>query len=134
MKKISLNKKFFFDLIRSTIIAVIVSLVIVMIFALIVNLVDVNDKIITPVNVAIKLISIIVGCVIGIREKSKGALKGAIIGILYTLVSILVFGIISHSVKLNAMSLIDMALGIVGGAISGIIAVNVGRKRINTEA
>lgn len=130
MKKLSLNKYFFFDILRATAIAVIVSLVTVLVFSLIVNLTNVNEKIILPINEAIKVISILTGCFIGFRQPKQGALKGAVGGLLYTFLSILIFGIISHSVKFNALSLVDVALGIVAGAISGIIVVNVKRKSV----
>ena len=130
MKKLSVNKHFFFDLIRSTIVAVIISLVLVLVFALIVNLVDVNENIILPVNEAIKVVSLLIGCFIGFRDMRSGVFKGAITGLLYTLLSILVFGIISHSVKFNLLSLVDVALGIIAGAISGILVVNLKKKSI----
>lgn len=130
MKKLSLNKHFFFDLIRSTIVAVIISLVLVLIFALIVNLANVNENIILPVNEAIKVVSLLIGCFIGFKDMRSGVFKGAITGLLYTLLSILVFGIISHSVKFNLLSLVDVALGIIAGAISGILVVNLKKKSI----
>ncbi len=130
MKKISVNKFFFFDILRTTVIAVIVSLVMVLVFSLIVNLTNVNEKIILPINEAIKVVSILAGCFIGFKELKLGAFKGAISGLLYTFLSILIFGIISHGVKFNALSLIDVALGIVAGAISGIIVVNLKRKSV----
>ncbi|MBR1746604.1 MAG: TIGR04086 family membrane protein [Clostridia bacterium] len=131
MKKLSFNKNFLFDLIRSAIIAVLISLALVLVFALIVNLTEVPDVLIAPVNQVIKILSVLVGCLIGIKEKRRGAFKGAIVGLSYTLLSILIFGLISNSVRFNAMSLIDVALGIVIGAISGVIAVNVGKKSLS---
>jgi len=128
MKKISFNKQFLFDLLRGTVIAVLASLALVLIFALVVNLTDVPEVVIAPVNQAIKIISVLLGCLIGIKEKKQGVFKGALIGLTYTFLSILIFGLISNTIKFNAMSLIDVALGIVIGAISGVIAVNV-RKR-----
>jgi len=130
MKKLSFNKNFLFDIIRSTIIAVIISLVLVLVFALIVNLANVSEKIILPINEGIKIVSIIVGCFIGFKDMKSGAFKGAITGLLYTFLSILIFGIISHSVKFNMLSLVDLALGIVAGAISGILVVNLKKKSV----
>ena len=133
MKKISVNKTFIFDLVRSTIIAVIISLLCVLVFALIVNLADVGEKVITPINTIIKIVSVFVGCIVGFKDKSKGAIKGALSGLLYTLLAILIFGIISHSVKISALNLLDIGIGIIAGTISGLIAVNIGRKK-RTEA
>lgn len=128
MKKISFNKSFFFDILRSTIIAVIISLVLVLAFALIVNLADVSENVILPINEGIKVISILIGCFIGFKDMRSGIFKGALTGLCYTLLSILIFGIISHSVKFNMLSLVDVALGIVAGVISGILVVNLKKK------
>ena len=115
MKKISFNKQFLFDLLRGTIIAVLSSLALVLIFALVVNLTDVPDAVIAPVNQAIKIIGILLGALIGIKEKKQGVFKGALIGMTYTFLSILIFGLIGNEIRFNAMSLIDVALGIVIG-------------------
>lgn len=129
MNKISVNKTSIFDIIRTTVVSVIISLVLVLAFALLVNLVNIGDNVITPVNHVIKILSILIGCFIGFKDIRQGAFKGAISGLFYTLLSILVFGIISHSVKFNVMSLIDITLGIVSGTVSGILAVNLKKRK-----
>lgn len=129
MKKTSFNKNTLFDIVRSTIIAVLISLILVLIFSLLVNLLNIKEAIIMPINQVIKTLSILFGCFIGIKEGRNGALKGGMAGLLYTLLSIVIFGLISHAVKFNMLNLIDIALGIVTGAISGILAVNL-KKRV----
>jgi putative membrane protein (TIGR04086 family) len=124
MKKIRIDKQDIFDLLRGTVIAVIVSLIMVLIFALIVNLASIGDNVIMPVNQAIKIISIFVGCFIGIKNRHKGVIKGAIIGLLYTFLSIFIFGIISQNVNMELIDFIDVAFGIVAGIVSGILSVN----------
>lgn len=130
MKNSNINKHFFLDIIRTTIIAVIISLVLVLVFALIVNLVEVGEKVILPVNQAIKVISILASCFVGFKENKQGAFKGALSGLCYTLLSVLVFGLISKEISFNLMKLIDVALGIVAGAISGILSVNIRKKKV----
>ena len=130
MKNSNINKHFFLDIIRTTIIAVIISLVLVLVFALIVNLVEVGEKVILPVNQAIKVISILASCFVGFKENKQGAFKGALSGLCYTLLSVLVFGLISKEISFNLMKLIDVALGIVAGAISGILSVNIRKKNV----
>lgn len=130
MKNSNINKHFFLDIIRTTIIAVIISLVLVLVFALIVNLVEVGEKVILPVNQAIKVISILASCFVGFKENKQGAFKGALSGLCYTLLSVLVFGLISKEISFNLMKLIDIALGIVAGAISGILSVNIRKKSV----
>ncbi len=130
MKNSNINRHFFLDIIRTTIIAVIISLVLVLVFALIVNLVEVGEKVILPVNQAIKVISILASCFVGFKENKQGAFKGALSGLCYTLLSVLVFGLISKEISFNLMKLIDVALGIVAGAISGILSVNIRKKSV----
>ena len=130
MKNSNINKHFFLDIVRTTIIAVIISLVLVLVFALIVNLVEVGEKVILPVNQAIKVISILASCFVGFKENKQGAFKGALSGLCYTLLSVLVFGLISKEISFNLMKLIDVALGIVAGAISGILSVNIRKKSV----
>lgn len=130
MKNPNVNKHFFLDIIRTTIIAVIISLVLVLVFALIVNLVDVGESVIMPVNQVIKLLSVLAACFVGFKDNKQGAFKGALSGLCYTLLSILVFGLISKEISFNLMKLVDVALGIVAGAISGILAVNLRKKSV----
>lgn len=124
MKKIAIDKKSLFDVVRSTLYAVIISLVTVLVFSLIINFVSMNDSVIMGINQAIKVFSILIACFMGIKDKRQGALKGALSGLLYTLLAIFIFGIISRSITFSSLNLIDIALGIVAGAVSGIIAVN----------
>lgn len=124
MKKNIVEKQDIFDLLRGTIVAVIVSLILVLIFALIVNLVDVGEKIIIPINQAIKIISIFIGCFIGIKNRHQGVIKGALIGLFYTFLSIFVFGIISKEINFKLINLVDVGFGIVSGIVSGILSVN----------
>lgn len=125
MKKIAIDKKSLFDVVRSTLIAVIISLVMVLVFSLIINFVKINANLIMGINQAIKVFSILIACFIGIKDKRQGILKGALCGLLYTLLAIFVFGIISRSITFSSLNLIDIALGIVVGGVSGVIAVNV---------
>ena len=125
MKKLSIKKENIFDIIRGTIFAILLSLTLVLILALVVNFVDMGDKIIMPINQAIKIVSIFLGIMFGIKHAESGALKGGIIGVLYTFLSIFIFGIISKNIDFSWNNLIDVGLGIIAGIISGIICVNI---------
>lgn len=124
MKKIAINKNSLFDVLRTTLVAVIISLVMVLVFSLIINFVSINNNIIMAINQAIKVFSILIACFIGIKDKRQGVLKGALSGLLFTLLAILVFSIVSRSITFSSLNLIDIALGIVAGGISGVLAVN----------
>lgn len=127
-KSMSVNRNTVFDIIRSTLIAVIFSLIAVLILALVVKLTDISESVIMPIIQVIKIGSILGGCMLGIKEKSKGAIKGSINGLLYTAISVFIFLILNKKLDGNSFGVFDFIAGIVAGAISGIIAVNFRKK------
>jgi len=129
IKSFPINKHCVFDVIRVTLTATILALLSVLIFSLIINFVGMGAGAITGINQGIKLVSLLLACFMGIKESKNGILKGALSGLFFTLLSTLIFGIISKSVTFKAMNLIDISLGIVAGAISGILAVNFKKKK-----
>lgn len=128
MKKISINKDGVVDVAKGTLFALIITMVLVLLFALIVNLAGVGDKTVAIVNQVIKAVSILAGAFLGVKQFSKGALKGAAIGFFYTLFSFLIFSWIDGAFKFSMMTVVDVLLGTVLGVISGIIVVNVRKK------
>ncbi len=128
LKAIKLDKQNVIDIVRATLIAVIISLISVLVFGIVIKLTNVPDKIILPINQVIKVISVLLGCVLGFRQKEKGALKGIIVGVLYTALSVLIFWIICGSPK-GSFGAPDAVTGIITGAVCGIIAVNVGKRK-----
>ena len=128
MKRIAIKKDNVLDIAKGTLFSLIISMVLVLLFALIVNLAGVGDKTVAIVNQFIKAISILVGCFLGVKTKVGGALKGALIGLFYTLFSFLIFSWIDGAFDMSWMTLIDVLLGTVIGLISGIIVVNIRKK------
>ena len=127
LKKINLDKSIIIDTLKSSIIALVITLLFVLIFGIILKFVDVPANIITPINQVIKVVSVLIGSLIGFKTKSGGAIKGCLTGIIYTVLSMFIFIIVG--VKLNqSFNWIDIVFGLVIGAISGIIAVNTGKK------
>ena len=127
LKNVKLDKIFLKDVVKSVLFSLIITLVSVLILGIIVKFVVIPPTILLPVNQVIKVISVLLGCVIAIRDKRNGALKGGICGLIYTLLSVFIFLILGISLK-ESFSFIDVLLGIIIGAISGIIAVNTGKK------
>lgn len=117
------------DIFRMSLISVIISLAAVLIFGIIIKLVEVGNGVIMPVNQVIKVVSLLFGAIMGIREKRQGILKGAIAGLIYTVISVFVFLILGGQLK-GSFGIVDALLGIVMGAVSAIIAVNTGKSRV----
>ena len=111
-----------FEILKALIIAVILSLVLVLIAALIIKLFNISDGIIPIINQVIKGISILLGCLIAVKNKSNNWLKGIIIGILYIALSYVVFSLLDGEFKFGLNILNDVALGSITGMLSGILA------------
>lgn len=117
------------DVLLASLYAVLVSIVAVMIFALVLNWTNVSDKVIDIVNIAIKIVSIVVGCVLGIRHNRGGIVKGVAVGTIFGVLSWVVFSLIVGEWTWGMSELIDLLCGIGAGTISGIVVVNVKKSK-----
>lgn len=123
--KLVLNKGNIFDVIKSIVFSLIFSLLFILIFAIFVKYLSLGEEVIVPVNYVIKVLSILLGSVIGYKNLEKGAVKGIVVGCLYYLLSILLFSILSGSFAIVKFSAVDIICLCLVGVISGIITVNV---------
>lgn len=128
-KKLNFGKDDFIDIVKSSLIAVVSSLVLVLIFAVIIKFAGIPDNIILVINMVIKSISIVIGLLFGIKNPRLGAVKGLLSGLLFVIVSYVLFAIINMDAKISIMMLIDSAIIIAEGLIAGIIAVNIKDRR-----
>lgn len=129
MEKAKLIKNDVFDVLKAVLFATLISLALVLVFAIVIRFASVENKVIMPVNIAIKIVSIFVGTLIGFKQPQNGLLKGAISGLAYMLLTFLIFSAL-NGFKDVQFSWIDLITLPVAGAISGIIAVNIkGRRR-----
>ena len=119
---------FITDTLKAALLAIIIGLILTFIISIILNFVPINDKILTIINVVIRLLAIFCGCLFGFKEKKSGINKGGISGIIYSLSNLLIFGLINKDLSFAISSLIDIGLCLAIGAICGILAVNLGRK------
>ena len=117
-------RKNIFQVAMSVAAAVVISLVFVLIFTLIIQLFSLPMGAVKPVNQVFKIISIAAGGLIFIRGE-KGLLKGLIYGLIAVIATYLLYGLIAQSLHFVWMFAIEILLGAVAGAISGIIAVNI---------
>lgn len=123
------DNNFISGLIKGTLIALCVSLVLILIFAFLVKFTNIPDSAIAPINQVIKGASIFLGVFLGLRKiKELGLVSGLIIGLVYTLLAFIVFSIIAGNFTFSVTLLTDMIFGGVIGAICGIICVNIKKK------
>lgn len=117
-------KKHVFQVIKAAAASIIISLVFVLIFTLIIQFCSLSSSVIKPVNQVFKIVSIIAGGLIFIRG-DKGWLKGIIYGLAAVIITYFLYAAIARSISISWTFAIEILLGAVAGAITGIIAVNV---------
>lgn len=113
-----------FDFVKGLIISIILSLVMVIAFALCLKWFDFSEKLIVPITFVIKYLSVIVGSIFAVKGNSKGLIKGALFGLLYTMFSFIIFSILASSFSFDLTTVLDIVSSILLGAIVGIIKVN----------
>ena len=112
-----------FSIVKGMALSVALALLGAIIFAVILRVCALPDKIIYPVNQTIKAVSVILG-VLAFVSGEKGWMKGGATGLLFTAVSYLVFSAIGGDFSVTWLILTELAVGGFVGMISGIIAVN----------
>lgn len=115
------------SILRGAFIAVSISLMLILLFALVIKFLNINDSWILPINQIIKTISIFLGVFFALNQynRSRGFLKGFLIGVIYTILAYGVFSILAGEFSFTLTSLTDMIFGGVIGGICGIIVVNI---------
>ena len=130
MEKTADNSKrsFVLDVAKGTIFSLVISMVLIIIFAIIIRFANVSDFLIIPINQGIKIISILIGCIIALKGSNKGFIKGLLIGGLYAILAYFIFSLLSNTLTIGLTSITDLLFGMIIGGISGLIAVNIKRK------
>lgn len=119
------DKGLIYGLIKGSIVALLISMVGILLFALFIKFIVVSDSVIGWVNQIIKALSILFGVRTTLRAcPGKGLVKGTLLGLLYTLLAYLVFSFLSVSISFDVTTIIDLVFGGVMGAICGIIMNN----------
>ena len=116
------------DVLKAVLFATLISLALVLIFAIVIRFANVENKVIMPVNVAIKILSLLAGVLLAFKTPQNGLVKGAISGLLYMLFTFLIFSAL-NGFKDVTFSWIDLITLPVAGAISGIITVNLKSRK-----
>lgn len=117
------------DTLKAVLFSTLISLAFVLIFAIVIRFANVQNSAIMPVNIAIKIVSIFLGVLIGFKHPQNGLLKGAISGLAYMLFTFLIFSALNgfQDVKFSWIDLITLPIA---GALSGILAVNIKSRKM----
>ena len=119
-------KDFFLSITRGVLVALSVSLVCILLFAVLLKFFDMSDMGIKIANQVIKIVSVALGVGVSLkRDKKNGIAKGLLIGVLYTVVSYLVFSLLTSSFVFSKTIIFDTLFLGLSGMIFGIIFVNI---------
>lgn len=119
----------FVSLLSSVLVSVASTLIMILLFALLIRFFNISDAWIFPVNQIIKVLSILFGVIIILKNNNgKGFLKGILLAIVYFILSTIVFSILQGSFSFKLNNFYDLLLTALIGGIIGIIVVNVKKK------
>lgn len=132
-------KQSIFNVIKGVLFSLIISVVLILILAVIAKYTDISDKTISAINQVIKVVALLFGILLGVKNQKGGLIVGAIVGLLYTLLSFAIFSAISGKLTFDKITVFDFLICIAVGAISGILTVNLkglkkGEKRRMRQA
>ncbi len=110
---------------KGVLVAVCISIVGVLLFAVVYKFVAMNGTTIKIVNQVIKVLSVLLGVNVALNgNKTKGAVKGLLIGVIYSIVAYAIFGLLSSTFTFNLSILYDAIFAGLVGLIAGIFLVN----------
>ncbi len=123
-KRASLSE-FMKNALKGTLISMIFTIAVILLFALIIKETGLADNIIRPVNQVIKIAGIVAAAYFAVKGLAdKHWLCGGITGIMYMLLSYLIFSLIEGVFGKIALLFSDLLMGMLIGLVFAIIAAN----------
>lgn len=101
-------------------ISVAISFGLILLFALIVQALTLNDTVVRIINQVIKIVAIFFGAKFCI--KNRGALQGGIFGLAFGVITLIIFSIISSSISFDFSVILEILYCVFVGAVCGIIS------------
>ena len=128
METSSTNHMALKNILKGTIISVLTTFILFLIYALLLTYTNISEETILPVIVVVTGISILIGSSLGnIKIKKNGIINGGIIGLIYILLLYFISSCFVGNFGLNGNSVILIITAILAGMLGGIIGVNVGK-------
>lgn len=118
-------KQNFIRIVKGSITSVILTLILLFIFAIILTYTNVQENVVNPIVIIITAISILAGSSIStLKIKKNGLLNGALVGLIYISTIYILSSITGSGFNLNINSFIMIFSSIIAGMLGGIIGVN----------
>ena len=115
----------FIRIIKGSITAIIITLILLFIFAILLTYTKLQENVINPVVIVISAISILIGSSIStLKIKKNGLLNGALVGIIYIITIYIISSLTGSGFACNINTIIMMTSSVIAGMLGGIIGVN----------
>lgn len=122
--KLEMDKNIF-RVVKGSVFAIIISLILLLIYASVLTATNVSETTMTPVVITISGVSILIGSSISsFKIKKQGMVNGALVGLIYMLLIYLLSSILLTGFAIDMKTIIMIAVGIVAGMVGGVIGVN----------
>lgn len=109
-------------ILKGVFLAIAATAALVAVFALIISLAAIPDNAVRAVNQGIKLLAIVLGvCAAVARGGENGAARGALVGLAYMAVGVLVYALLAGRTLAAFSYLADLLLGIAAGGLTGML-------------
>ena len=118
------NDSVVFSFFKGLLVAVLLSLGLIILFAFCMKWFEISDYFIAPITLCIKGISLFLGAWIAIKGDRKGLVKGLLFGIIYIVLSFIIFTVLAGQFFVTISTFLDVVFASLLGAIVGIVKVN----------
>ena len=109
-------------LLKGTGVAVAATVVLVIVFAVIIGLTEMEDGLIRIINQGIKVLSIFLGVKFSVPAGSDNAIRrGVVMGLVYMGVGLLVYALLSGQQMTVLSYVLDVLMGVAAGGLSGML-------------
>lgn len=110
-------------LIKGIFVAILISLVGILAFALVIKFFNISQNLIQPINQVIKFLSILIGVNSMFKNcTNRNLLLACLMGAVYTIVALIIFNLLNSSFNFDLSLLTDCLFGAIAGFISGVIS------------
>ena len=115
----------FFLMMKGIGIAIFLTIIMILILSIVLSFSTIKENVIMPTVIFISAFSILISSFFMAKKiDSRGIIYGSILGITYMLILYFISSIMSFNFSLNQNAVVMIVFGVIGGAIGGILGVN----------
>lgn len=127
-EKFKANPANIVKIIKSSLVGVITSILLVLLFAFVLKFIDLNSGVIAVVDQIIKIISIFIAILVLSKNVDKLLIKGLLVGITCSVLTFIVFSILNGGINFSIAIFTDIAFSALVGGVGAILLNIIKRK------